>query len=519
MNCVPVGDDRWRVLARFAALLVLAALIPLGLTARAQASELVYWDNFGAAPPSISFANIDGSGGGPLNLSGIQIAGPEGMTYDSATGRLYIASVDGGPEEKGQIVYVNVDGSGAGVLSTPLAEVDEPYGVEIDPRTRTIYWANNNGGPGGLGSIGFAKLDGSGGDELNTTGVTVEGPVRVAIDTATGKVYWANGGQSEIAFANLDNSGGGGTLDLTGAPAPGGIRSLAVDAAAGRVYWLDRSFVAFASVNGGGGDEVDAGGAPFDFPYGLAVDSARGRIYWGNYGTDEARTDAIGFADLAGGGDGITLATAPVNGPQDPVILKSPTGTAPPALTRAAKAPAALNCSEGTWAPDLTGSFVFQGPHTYAYQWLRNSAPVAGATAATLTAKAAGTYSCLVTAANQAGSASQGSAGISVTAAKLKLTTKRKAKAAPGKTVRFKVKAANKGDVTAKAKVCVQLPKSAKGALKAPKCKSLGGVVGHSKRSVTVKLRVLGSAHGTYKLTFKPKGASGKPARTKVIVS
>jgi uncharacterized repeat protein (TIGR01451 family) len=505
---------------RLSASLVLTAVACLGLAARAQAGELVYWDNFDAVPETYSVANIDGSGGGPLNLSGTAIDGPEGMTFDSTTGRLYIAASVRGPTGSGQIVYVNVDGSGAGVLSTPGAEVNTPLGVDIDPTTRTIYWANNLGGLENKGSIGFAKLDGSGGGRLNTAGVRVERPNKVAVDLATGKLYWGNNNEA-IAFANLDNSGGGDTLDVTGAPEPPRVRGVAVDAAAGRVYWLDSAeHVSFASVNGGGGGELKLGEATFSTPFGLAVDPTIGRVYWGNLGQGQARLDAIGFVNLAGGAGGITPQTAPVDGPQDPVILKSPTATAPPTATRAADAPAKLGCSEGTWAADLTGSFVFQAPRTIAYQWIRNGAPLAGATAATFSAKSPGSYSCIATAANQAGTASQASAPITVKAAKLKLTTKRKAKATPGQIVKFKLTAKNRGDLTAKKpKVCVMLPKSAKGALKAPKCKSLGGIVGRRKKSVTLKLKVLGSAQGTYKLTFKPKGARGKPARSKLIVS
>lgn len=55
------------------------------------------------------------------------------MTFDSATGRLYIAASGGGPENKGEIDNVNVDGSGAGVLSTPGVVVSDPLGVDIEP--------------------------------------------------------------------------------------------------------------------------------------------------------------------------------------------------------------------------------------------------------------------------------------------------------------------------------------------------------------------------------------------------
>jgi hypothetical protein len=497
---------------------ILVAL--LGIATRAQAAETVYWDNYKAEPQTISVAEITGSGGGALNLSGIVLTNPEGMAFDSATGRLYIAS-SGSKTIKGQIVFVNVDGSGAGVLSTPGVEVNEPFGVAIDPATRTIYWTDGLG----KGSIGFAKLDGSGGGTLNTTGVAVAEPYRLAIDPVGGRVYW---GQLEvspnsIAYANLNNTGGGGTLNLTGAIPPTTLYGFAVDSAAGRVYWLDsttgKEHLSFASVNGGGGGEVSLLSSVIKGAYGLAIDPTIGRIYWGNYGQNEVRTGAIGFADLGGGGGGITPVTAPLNGPQDPVILKSPTGTGAPTVARSKKSRAALSCSTGAWAADFAGGFVYQAPRTFAYQWTRNAKPIGGAIAATFTAKSAGSYGCIVTAVNQNGPAAQTSAGLNVKASKVKLTTKKKAKVHPGGVATFKVKAVNQGDLKSKnAKVCVKLPKAAKGDLKAPKCKSLGKVKGRGKKTATVKINVGPLAGGSYKLTFQVRGSAGKAAKATLIV-
>jgi hypothetical protein len=128
------------------------------------AAEKLYWANFGG--DTISFANLDGSGGGNLTITG---ATPEG-----------------------------------------------PFGVAIDPSTEKLYWSNFSGD-----KISFANLDGSGGGTLNTSGVSPSGPSGVALDVATGKIYWANGNQDKIAFANLDDSGGGGALATAGATPDG----------------------------------------------------------------------------------------------------------------------------------------------------------------------------------------------------------------------------------------------------------------------------------------------------------
>jgi alpha-galactosidase-like protein len=524
MHFVPVRRDSRRFAAVVSASIALAFVAVFAFAARAQAAENIYWDNYSATIQTVSFSDITGSGGGTLNNSSI-IANPEGMTYDSATGRLYVASSSGGAAKTGEIDWINVDGSGSGVLNTSGAEVHSPYGVDIDPATRTIYWANGDGGTEEHGSIGWAKLDGGGGGLLNTTGITVENPYKLAVDPANGKVYWANEGSggTVIAFANLDNSGGGGVLDTTGAPPVTSVYAVGVDTAAGRVYWLEstigKEHLSFASVNGGSGGEVSLSGLPLNQPYGLAIDSSIGRIYWANYRNEEVRENAIGFANLAGGGGGISPAIAPVNGPQDPVILKSPTGTGAPAISRDANNPAALTCPSGSWASDGPGSFVYQAPNAFAYQWLLNGSPIAGATASTFTATTTGAYTCTVTAANPTGSSAQTSAALSVKSAKVKLTVKPKtAKAKAGKTATFKVTAKNQGDLKTKnAKVCVKVPNKAKKVLKA-KCKSIGKIAARKTKTTKLKIKVGTAAEGSYKVTIQVKGAAGKAVKATVKV-
>jgi hypothetical protein len=492
---------------------VLAAM--LWLAAVAHASELLYWDNYGAAPNSVSVANSDGSGGGPLSLAGAELKNPEGMALDPLTGQLFVASP--GTGAKGQILVVNLDGSGATVFNPAGAPVENPEGVAVDPATGTLYWANDSLA---TPSIAWAKLDGSAGGALNTTGATLSSPCcRIAIDTAGGRIYWINTG-SIISYANLNNTGGGGDLNLTGTTVTPGGEGLAVDSAAGRLYFLGgANEIGFANVNGSGGGDVAVGSGVINGPWGLALDPSIGRLYWGNESNGTNRENAIGFvATVGGAGGGINIATAPVAGPQDPVILKSPTGTGAPVVTRSEKSRSSLACSTGAWAADFVGSFVYQSPRTFAYQWTRNGTAVSGATAATFEAKSAGKYACSVTAANQAGSAGQTSAAINEKAAKIKLSVK-KATAKAGGTAKFKVKAVNQGDIKSKsARVCVKVPKKAKGDLKAPKCKSLGKLKGRGKRSATLKVKVGASAGGAYKLTFVVKGASGKAAKAKLLV-
>ncbi len=488
-----------------------AMLLALCLAGAAQA-DTIFWDNYAGEPDTIGFANTDGSGGGLLNLGANGIESPEGMAYDSVTNRLFVASEEGA---EGQILAINLDGSGAAPFTPPGATIDEPEGVVLDPVTRLIFWANTD-----PDTISWANLDGSSGGTLNTSGTTTEDLCcRITLDPASGRVFWVNDGVPyTINYANANNSGGGGTLSTAGGPEPN-ASGLAIDPTAGRLnYTVNSNAFGYANLNGSGGGSIATTGAVVNSPWGLAYDPALARLYWANEsqsGTG-ANVNAFGFTGSGGTGN-LTIATAPVNAPQDPLIIKSPVGTAVPALARDAKAPAALTCSQGTWGADYPGSFVYQAPRTYAYQWTLNGAPIAGATTTAYTATKAGAYACVVSATNQSGSTAQTSAAATVKAAKLKLSVK-KAKAKAGGTATFKVKAVNQGDLQPKkAKVCVKLPKKSKGALKAPKCKSLGKITGKGKKTAKLKVKVAAdAAPGSYKLTFTVKG--GKSAKSAVVV-
>ena len=409
-----------RMRRRGAILLALAGFAVVALlwgATGARAAELLYWDNYGNEPATIGVANVDGSGASLLNLAGAQVLNPEGMAIDTAGGRLFVASsgeteYDAETETNkvtipGKIVVANLDGSGATVFAPPGAPVDEPEGIAIDPATGLVFWANVGTGES-KGSIAWAKLDGSAGGVLATPGVVVNGPYRIGVDPATARVFWDNAGDEpeRIAFA-AENGTGGGYLDITGATSPPDVSGFAVDSAAGRVYWIDhgKKYVSFANVGGGGGGDIDMSGATVNSPYGLAFDPTLARLYWGNYGNGTEAIGAFGFSDLLGVGGGIDIAGVPVSGPQDPVILKSPTGTGAPALTRAKSSRSKLQCSTGSWAADYAGAFVYQAPTTYAYQWAKGGTPIAGATAATYAAKSAAAYTCTVSGANAAGSA------------------------------------------------------------------------------------------------------------------
>ncbi|MDX6622667.1 MAG: hypothetical protein QOE75_599 [Solirubrobacterales bacterium] len=495
-----------------AAALALAALAAaLCFAARSQAAETVYWNNYSADPDSIAFAGIDGAGGGPLNLGTATLSGPEGMAYDTVTNRLFVAS-----SSDDRIVALNLDGSGGADFSAPGALIDSPQGLVVDPETRTVYWINSE-----LESISWARLDGSVGGVVDTGGVEVDAD-RLSLDPVAKRLYWFDGTADTVA--SVSTAGGAvAPLNTAGATLGSDSNGIAVEPGLGKVFWLNSSgeAVSWASLAGTGGGDIPVPDPALEGAYGLSVDAAAGRVYWANYGAGEDRTNGLGFFNLAGGFAPISVLSAPVDGPQDPVLIKPPFASAPPAITRGTgTAKAQLTCPTGTWAADASGAFVYRAPRTYAYQWTRGGAPLSGAVGSALTATSPGSYACTITATNQAGSAASTSAAVTVKAAKFKLLLKtKKAKAKVGERATFKIQALNQGDLkSTNSRICPKLTKAQKQVLKQPKCKKLGKVVAGKRKAAKLKIKVKAGATGTYKIKLVPKGTGGKAVSAKLQV-
>jgi DNA-binding beta-propeller fold protein YncE len=376
-----------------------AAVFFLLATPLAHAGGRIYWGGYGATPPKISFANLDGSGGGDLNTMGATLQEPLGVTIDPAAGRVYWAN-DAAPN----ISFANLDGSGGGDLNTTGATTNPLAGIAIYPPQGRIYWANTS-----PSSISYANLDGSGGGNLNTGAAAIERPEGVAIDPAAGKIYWANSTPvNKISFANLDD-GGGGDLN-TGAATIDEPIGVAIDPAAGKIYWANWrpvNKISFANLDGSGGGDLNTGAATVKGPEGVAIDPAAGRIYWANFGPPSR----ISFANLDGSGGGdLPISGATVEEPAFPALLEPPSGAGPPTVAGGAAPGSLLSCSKGSWAPDLLASFLYRVPQSYSYQWSRGGVDIDGSTSESIATKSVGNYQCRVTARNQAGSASQTSA-------------------------------------------------------------------------------------------------------------
>lgn len=406
---------RTRIFVLSAGVLAGLCAVPAGLAgATSSPANTIYWgENSGGR---ISQANLDGSGNGSNLSTGLaSVSDPNGLAIDSATGTIYW--VNAGNSTIGE---AKLDGSGGANLSlSGSATLDTPTSIAIDPAANKIFWVNQNGGTGNTGAVSEANLDGTSAKDMNTGTATVSYPQGLAIDPSDNRIYWTNTGTNTISYANLDDTGGGGNLTITGvASAVNNPVGLAIDPSAGRIYWADAvtsGHISSANLDGSGSkDIVTTGASAVDVPAGVAIDPGANRIYW----ADKA-TGKISEANLDGTGDGsdLSMSGASVSSPYFVAILKAPVAAGAPQISGSETVGSTLSCSQGTWEQDLLSGFLYEAPHTYSYQWTLNGTSIAGATSSTEVTQSGGSYSCQVTAMNQAGSDTQSSATLAVVAA------------------------------------------------------------------------------------------------------
>jgi hypothetical protein len=154
------SQARWSV--------VVAVLAVVCMAPAALGAGQVYWGNVSGSNP-ISYANLDGSGGGNLTTTGAIPEAPWGVTIDGAAGKIYWVNNDNDMGQTDGVSFANLDGSGGGNLAVTGATPNEAFGVAIDPTAGRIYWVNE----GSITvAVSFANLNGSGGGNLTTTGAT-----------------------------------------------------------------------------------------------------------------------------------------------------------------------------------------------------------------------------------------------------------------------------------------------------------------------------------------------------------
>ncbi len=386
------------------------ALVALGLLAFASpaaAADRIYF----GGNSSVSYANLDGSGGATLDTSGATTAEVRGIAIDPAAGKIYWAGSSGAGS---RISVANIEGGGAKDLQIEGVTLKSPRGIAIDSAAGRLYWANYQGAPGE--GIAFFDLDGSDRGYLDTTGATVANPKAVALDLTARRIYWSNE-NGKISYASLNGSGG---EDVTTTGATSGVTAsgVAIDPGANRIHWASNkgaipyeAFISSAGLGGGGGADLATTVDDGSFPWGVAIDPSAGRIYWANTGAFGSFPPSIQSAPLAGGSaPKLNLTGAKTFGANNPALLKAPVGTEAPELTAGIAArPRFLICDKGKWAGDRPEAQLYRAPHSVSYQWVEDGQPVAGATRSDIgvDGRPGGDYACQVTATNAAGSTTQ----------------------------------------------------------------------------------------------------------------
>ncbi len=343
--------------------------------AHAAGANRLYWGNEGGAVRS---GNLDGSGVAITERAG----NPCGVALDPAAGKLYSANWFGGG-----ITVANLDGSGVTTVLYPEAG-DNLCGIAVNPATGKLYWADFS-----TQAIRVGNANGTG---VPTTLFTEPGgsaPSGVAIDVAGGKIYWTNQFSDEVRVGNLDGTG------LATTVYAGEDNPIGVALANGKLYWTDLNAgqVRVGNLDGSVPPATLFGGE--NSPGGLSLDPGANKVYWASFFGGAVRVgnlDGTGTATTLFSGEGGTLFTA---------LLKLPVNTVQPNISGGAKTGKEMTCQRGSWAGDLLGAFLYRAPSGFTYQWKRDGVDVA--TGLTYTPTIAGDYTCVVTAANQAGSTSQ----------------------------------------------------------------------------------------------------------------
>lgn len=405
-NTCAIGELQARL--RLWPAVVAAILLFFLLEAGAEAADRIYWSNL--TGNSISWANLDGSGGGNLPIDPAALDGPMGLAVDPQANHLFWANygIIGGAGTGVSIGVANLDGSGAHLLPVSGVPVRGPHGVAVDTVANRLYWTNHDDGSGDSW-IGISKLDGSGAGYLNAGAATMNGPRGLALDPGAGRIYWANWLGNAISYAALDGSGGG-DISTAGATVenPEGV---AVSPAQNRLYYGNFTFagnppaetISYVRLDGGGGSDLPTGSATRVQPHGVAVDPEAGRVYWPNFDVG-----VISYAALDGsGGADLPTSGATADGPNQPILLKEPIPTGQPSIDGGAKPNSTLHCAHGKWAADQTASLLYRAPTSYSYRWERNGRTLPGADTASINVHSIGDFRCTVIAANPAGAANR----------------------------------------------------------------------------------------------------------------
>ena len=406
-----------------------------------QPEEAIYWtaakETVGSIPGGLGRAELDGGGGANLNTGPELNDTPGGVAIDAVEGTIYwanTAAID--PDDKG-IWRANLDGTGEELFLTAAqalaagSHLDSAFNMAIDQETRRLYWANSDNATAADRGISYISLDNTTvGGRVSTGSANVTSPRGLALDLENDRVYWSNWTMTQgISYAPLPGAtgtAGNFTIGGSGVNQASGV-ALDLESEPNRIFWANSSGTPgvdeaqrlrfadladpfSASITGSAFNISPNAGGGIRTP---AIDFDADRIYWANSSGDKithANLDGTGgAADLAIGG-------AYSNSLDGATILKKPAPIDPPPVTGTPTAGQTLTCGDAEWAADAPNAALYRMPASESVEWTRNGATISGANGSTLTPDSAGAYRCVAKASNFAGTSSQQSSAVSVSA-------------------------------------------------------------------------------------------------------
>jgi len=381
------------ITTRALGVIVVAGIACFASTAAAGANDTLYW-TAGSPSTALVSANLDGTGSTTTMTVGVNAK--TGVAIDLAAGKIYWAE-----GWSGRINWTWLNSSAN--VYTLFTGQDYASAVAIDPANGKLYWTIDR--DQGNGEIRSGNLSGTGIPASLFTGLN--SPTGLAIDPPSGTMYWTEYGGGTVDAGNLDGNYSPRTL-YSGEVEP---VTVAVDDASGKVFWTTAG--ASGKIRSGTVDGSSSASATTlyngeDWPVGIALDPSTSSIYWAT---------ADGKAIRVGTFTGSVAAQNRITGQYAAdylALARAPVGRSVPTISGTARIGQALTCSRGGWMSDQFGALLYRVPAAYGTGWARNGAVVGSGT--TYTPSAAGSYTCSVTAYNQAGFTTQTSAATAVPA-------------------------------------------------------------------------------------------------------
>lgn len=383
------------------ALVIGAVAVVVAGAAQASAASEVWWPYYGT---NIQAVGTDGTG----QRVAVAAARPMNLAVDVVHGKIYWIN-DGNPNRL-RVHRADLDGTNVAVIdggapNFPIGSSSST--VAIDVSAGRLYWGEANGASS---RIGYTNLDGTGGGILYTgLGAGVNS---LTIDPARNRLYWTPSTPLHgFNVLNLDGTGNAGTVAGPSC-GPGNYypSSVNVDPAAGRVYLSNNnSPTVYRTALDGTGCIAAGNLGGLEGAVGLSVDVLQGRAYAVPNGIPSLGSAAMGYFDLESpfAFHGFTSVTdGSTDDSSNPVVVRAPQLAATATVSPASGTPGTTLTCSAAWAPDVPGLAVAQAPASQSVQWFRDGSAITGATAATYTASAEGSYTCRATASNAMGTSS-----------------------------------------------------------------------------------------------------------------